>query len=85
MSKPQTEPVIVGSFPVAEAPKGAILALLNPTGEFVQDFYKQKTEKINDGTERTHWCFWGNFDTWVGCTIPDEETFSADRKFLRVE
>jgi hypothetical protein len=79
------EPVIVGSFPAEKAPEGAVLALLNPTGEFVRCFYKQKTEKINDGTKHTHWCFWSSFDTWVGCTIPDTETFSPDRKFLRVE
>jgi hypothetical protein len=80
------KPTIVGSFNAANAPEGAEYAYVNPTGEFVQTFLRQKTHKPRTDENRTvtNWYFWSSIDNWCVCLYP-EQIIRPDCKFLKVE
>ncbi len=49
-----------------DLPKDAQYAALNPSGEFIQKFYRFKDININDGTINKSFQYWGEQGGWHG-------------------
>lgn len=48
----------------ANIPEGAEFFSTNPSGEFINQFYKFITTKRSDGTEATVLCYYSVFNEW---------------------
>lgn len=66
------------------APIGAELAILNPSGEFVQGFYCFKTEKYNDGTQEDVLYHKSSLPVWQPSSIENIPDFLRNNAFLEV-
>jgi hypothetical protein len=49
-----------------DVPKDAKYAALNPSGEFIQKFYRFKNIDINDGSVHKSFQYWGEQGGWHG-------------------
>lgn len=75
---------IVGTAKAKNPPQGAMFCTMNPTGEFIELFYKTSPVKFNDGTESEKLEYWSNFDCWRGSNERDIEEFLQTRKFYKL-
>ena len=76
---------IVGIFPSSKSPEGAELALLNPTGEFVEGFYKFKDVRFNDGTSNRVLYHKSSLPCWHPSNLKNIPDFLITNEFLKVE
>lgn len=78
------EPNIVGEIPKDCAPRTAEFALMNPTGEFIEAFYRTEEVKLNDGTTATRFSYWSSFDNWQPSVASKRYLFDPERKFKKI-
>lgn len=66
-------------------PKDAQYANLNPTGEFIQKFYKIGNVKFNDNTNKDVLMYWGEQGGWHNSSFNvTERKDLVKRKFLKI-
>jgi hypothetical protein len=67
-----------------DAPTEAEYAALNPTGSFIEKFYKNAEVKFNDGTTKNILHYWGEQGGWHPSGFNSNPDALNQEKFLKI-
>lgn len=79
------KPNIVGSIHATDPPKGTQFCTLNPTGDFIEMFYRLEPIKYNDNTVEDQLQYYSSCGGgWMGTNERDPDKFLKTREFHEI-